>query len=68
MALHEASANEVDSYDPPSPNDLTIGIESLVGPGSMIFSRHAFESTGGMDENYSGWGWEDIDFAERLSA
>jgi len=57
-----------ENYDPPSPLDYTTQFETLVGPGSMIFSRHAFTTTGGMDESYSGWGWEDIEFAERLSA
>lgn len=57
-----------DAYEPPSPSDDSIQFETLVGPGSMIFSRYAFSHSGGMDESYSGWGWEDIEFAERLAA
>ncbi len=42
-------------------------IMDLFGPGSVIYSKSAFASTGGMDESYEGWGWEDMDFAARLS-
>lgn len=65
--LHLSNAM-ADAYEPPSPSDDSIQFETLVGPGSMIFSQHAFALSGGMDESYSGWGWEDIEFAERLAA
>ncbi len=58
----------IDDYDPPQPSDYSVQFETLVGPGSMVFSRHAYDVSGGMDETYSGWGWEDIDFAERLAS
>lgn len=68
LKLHLHSNDEIDRFSPPSPKDLTVRFEPLVGPGSMIFGRRAFTEIGGMDENYSGWGWEDIDFAERLAS
>lgn len=42
-------------------------IIDLFGPGSVIFSRSAFQQTGGLEESYTGWGWEDMDFAAKLA-
>lgn len=42
-------------------------IIDLFGPGSVIFSREAFIASGGMDESFTGWGWEDMDFSHSLS-
>jgi len=40
----------------------------LYSPPSMgcaAISRECFEQVGGFDESYSGWGYEDVDFARR---
>jgi len=47
-----------------SPYDII----DLFGPGSLIFGERAYREVGGMDESYTGWGWEDMDFAEKLEA
>ena len=33
----------------------------MYGALSFIFNKQAFETIGGMDEAYTGWGWEDVD-------
>lgn len=36
------------------------------GAGAWAYSMAAFDRVGGMDESYTGWGWEDTDFSQRL--
>lgn len=33
--------------------------------GCVAMSRHTFDTVGGFDEGYVGWGYEDVDFAQR---
>lgn len=36
--------------------------------GCVAISRACFEQVGGFDESYQGWGYEDLDFAQRCGA
>lgn len=48
----------------PLPIDLSTTTRrelQMYGALSFIFNKQAFESIGGMDESYTGWGWEDVD-------
>lgn len=40
-------------------------IENATGGGSVAISRSAFEAIGGMDEDFVGWGGEDVEFWDR---
>ncbi|MAS94941.1 MAG: hypothetical protein CMO55_17225 [Verrucomicrobiales bacterium] len=60
------SGEKLAAYEPGETPVSPYQIIDLFGPGTLIFSREAFEQTGGLDESFSGWGWEDMDFAERL--
>jgi hypothetical protein len=66
-SLLAMSPQELQDYEPPWTSSVEVRFETLIGPGSLIFSGPAFREIGGMDESYSGWGWEDIDYAERLT-
>jgi hypothetical protein len=39
---------------------------SYPGAGSICFTVEIFDAIGGWDETMTGWGWEDVDFANRL--
>jgi len=38
------------------------------GKYSLIIKRNIFESVGGFDERFEGWGWEDLDFVHNKIA
>ena len=40
-------------------------VQNLEGGGSVATTREAFESIGGMDESFIGWGGEDNEFWQR---
>jgi hypothetical protein len=40
-------------------------VENAEAGGSLAVARHAFESIGGFDEQFVGWGGEDIEFWDR---
>jgi hypothetical protein len=40
-------------------------VQNLEAGGSVGITRHAFESIGGMDESFIGWGGEDNEFWDR---
>lgn len=61
------AASELENYDPSTEPFNPYQIIDLFGPGTLIYSEEAFIATGGMDESYKGWGWEDMEYAERLS-
>lgn len=45
--------------------------EHIAGSGSsgaVAISRQCFEEVGGYDERFTGWGYEDLDFARRCAA
>lgn len=46
-------------------DDVHEGSASL---GAAAISRSCFEQLGGFDEEYRGWGYEDLDFAQRAAA
>lgn len=60
------SGEELAVYEPGETPVSPYQVIDLFGPGTLIFNREVFEQTGGLDESFSGWGWEDMDFAERL--
>lgn len=39
---------------------------AAAGGGLLVVRRECFETVGGMDERFAGWGWEDIAFARAL--
>lgn len=65
--LLNLSELDLAEYDPPGSERTLYRVESLFGPGTIIFSKAAFLDVGGMDDSYTGWGWEDMDFSERLT-
>ncbi len=40
-------------------------VQNLEAGGSVIITREAFETIGGMDEKFLGWGGEDVEFWQR---
>lgn len=42
-------------------------VQNLEGGGSAVITRAAYESIGGFDEAFIGWGGEDVEFWERAS-
>jgi hypothetical protein len=42
-------------------------VQNLEGGGSVVITRSAFEKIGGLDEAFTGWGGEDVEFWERAS-
>jgi len=64
LSMGPEELSDFNPYDQVS--DLT-RIVDFFGPGTLIFSQTAFEASQGMDEQFTGWGWEDVDFARRLA-
>lgn len=42
-------------------------VQNLEGGGSVVITRSAFESIGGFNEAFVGWGGEDVEFWERAA-
>jgi hypothetical protein len=55
-----------------STGELPAGVAPVITQnargGSIVVTREAFESIGGFDDEFSGWGGEDNDFWDRASA
>lgn len=45
---------------------LRLGVVDPTCQGITAIRRTAWDAVGGMDERYSGWGWEDTDLLRRL--
>lgn len=41
-------------------------MENATGGGSLVVAREAFDAIGGMDEAFTGWGGEDVEFWGRV--
>ncbi|MFN9644468.1 MAG: glycosyltransferase family 2 protein [Cyanobacteriota bacterium] len=55
------SFNQITSYPP------EYIVQNLEAGGSMAITKEAYREIGGMDENFVGWGGEDIEFWKRCS-
>jgi N-terminal domain of galactosyltransferase len=61
-----------EGVQPPEGDDFPHSIDRIIensgSMGCVAISRACFEEVGGFDESYSGWGYEDLDFAQRCQA
>jgi len=62
-----ASAQLCESPGDPIGSTFDQVIHNSGSMGCVAISRESFQQVGGFDESYVGWGYEDLDFAQRCS-